>query len=88
MAAMKESDLLKSTPSIGNKEYDSYSWELLEDHPLRSHPTECIPGLSSYVAKYLAILKRRWTERIFPIVCLILMFLYVFCLSSQALLKG
>ncbi|BAE59857.1 unnamed protein product [Aspergillus oryzae RIB40] len=74
---MKESDLLKSTPSIGNKEYDSYSWELLEDHPLRSHPTECIPGLSSYVAKYLAILKRRWTERIFPIVCLILMFLIV-----------
>ncbi|KAB8210019.1 hypothetical protein P875_00053318 [Aspergillus parasiticus SU-1] len=77
MAAMKESDLPNSTPSLGDKEYDSYSWELLEDHPLRSHPTECIPGLSSYVAKYLAILKRRWTERIFPLVCLFLMFLIV-----------
>jgi hypothetical protein len=27
-------------------EYDPW---LLEDHPLRSYPTECIPGLSPYL---------------------------------------
>ncbi|KAE8131169.1 hypothetical protein BDV38DRAFT_290623 [Aspergillus pseudotamarii] len=77
MAAIEESELLNSTPSLRDKEYDSYSWELLENHPLRYHPDECIPGLSSYIARYLAILKRRWTERIFPLICLFLMFLIV-----------
>ncbi|KAB8257140.1 hypothetical protein BDV32DRAFT_87398 [Aspergillus pseudonomiae] len=77
MAVMKKSDQLDNTPSLRDKEYDSYSWELLDDHPLRSHPTECIPGLSAYVARYSAILRKQWTERVFPLVCLFLMFLVV-----------
>ncbi|KAB8235438.1 uncharacterized protein BDW43DRAFT_309304 [Aspergillus alliaceus] len=76
MAATKDSDLLNSTP-IRTKEYDSYPWELLKDHQLRSHPTECIPVLSSAVAGCLAVMRRRWTERVFPLVCLFLMFLMV-----------
>ncbi|KAE8378341.1 hypothetical protein BDV26DRAFT_190977 [Aspergillus bertholletiae] len=77
MAAMKEPDLLNSTPSLQDKEYDSYSWELLDDHPLRSHPAECIPGLTSYVARHFAFLRKQWTELVFPLVCLFLMFLIV-----------
>lgn len=32
-------------------DYDPW---LLEDHPLRSHPTECIPGLGDFLAEKLA----------------------------------
>lgn len=32
---------------------DFHPW-LLEDHPLRSHPTECIPGLGGFLTEKLA----------------------------------
>ncbi|KAJ5501062.1 hypothetical protein N7527_012183 [Penicillium freii] len=49
-------------------EYDPW---LLDDHPLRSYPTECIPGLALYLDEYYeSIGKRR--AILFRAVCLIL----------------
>ncbi|KAJ5471711.1 hypothetical protein N7530_009068 [Penicillium desertorum] len=49
-------------------EYDPW---LLDDHPLRSYPTECVPGLSRYLHEYYeSIGKRRAT--LFRTGCLIL----------------
>lgn len=48
-------------------EYDPW---LLDDHPLRSYPTECIPGLSLYLDEYYqSIGKRR--AILFRAACLI-----------------
>ncbi|KAL4893119.1 hypothetical protein BDV59DRAFT_178482 [Aspergillus ambiguus] len=58
-------------------DYDKYSWMLLEDHPLRSYPTHCWPDVFSFLGRCCTALKRRWTERLFPVVCLLLMFLMV-----------
>ncbi|KAL2872757.1 uncharacterized protein BJX67DRAFT_340292 [Aspergillus lucknowensis] len=60
-------------------EYDSYSWVLLEDHPLRSYPTEvdCHPEILSFTKKYYARLRRRWRERVLPLLCFVLMFIIV-----------
>ncbi|KAL4938925.1 hypothetical protein BDV06DRAFT_199879 [Aspergillus oleicola] len=57
------------------KEYDKYSWVLLEDHPLRSHPIEanCHPDIATFAARCLAVLRRRWRERGFPLLCLVMM---------------
>ncbi|KAJ5172867.1 hypothetical protein N7492_005460 [Penicillium capsulatum] len=38
--------------------YDFDPW-LLEDHPLRSHPTECIPGLTDFLADKLAFARSK-----------------------------
>ncbi|KAJ9491476.1 hypothetical protein VN97_g1748 [Penicillium thymicola] len=55
-------------------EYDPW---LLDDHPLRSYPTECIPGLSPYLDEYYeSIGKRR--AILFRAACLILGFLAAF----------
>jgi hypothetical protein len=78
MAATKDNDKLRMTPIVEEKEYDSVSWGLLEDHPLRSYPTECFPGLLSCIVGYFAALRKRWAERVFSLICLFLMFLYVF----------
>ncbi|OQE34627.1 hypothetical protein PENCOP_c016G08608 [Penicillium coprophilum] len=37
-------------------EYDPW---LLDDHPLRSYPTECIPGLSLYLDAYYESIGKR-----------------------------
>lgn len=60
-----ELDLESST----RYEYDPW---LLDDHPLRSHPTECIPGLESFLAEWLASVQKRWKEILLRATCLIL----------------
>ncbi|CAG8897061.1 unnamed protein product [Penicillium egyptiacum] len=65
MESLKEALELESDTRF---EYDPW---LLDDHPLRSHPTECIPGLSLYLHEYYeSIGKRRAT--LFRAGCLIL----------------
>ncbi|KAJ0422812.1 hypothetical protein BJY00DRAFT_66196 [Aspergillus carlsbadensis] len=61
------------------EDYDSHSWVLLEDHPLRSHPTEleCHPEILSFSRKCFAGLRRGWRERVLPLLCLALMFFVV-----------
>ncbi|KAL3469892.1 hypothetical protein BJX99DRAFT_240470 [Aspergillus californicus] len=60
-------------------DYDSYSWVLLEDHPLRSYPTafDCHPDIASFTRKFYTIARRRWRERVVPLLCLVLMFFVV-----------
>lgn len=61
----KETFVLESNTRF---EYDPW---LLDDHPLRSYPTECIPGLSPYLDEYYeSIGKRR--AIFFRAACLIL----------------
>ncbi|KAF9893704.1 Altered inheritance of mitochondria protein 6 [Aspergillus nanangensis] len=55
-------------------DYDAYSSVLLDDHPLRSHPTDYGPHVAAFLSRCYAAVKRRWTERLFPIVCVLLMF--------------
>ncbi|KAL4968512.1 uncharacterized protein BDV14DRAFT_143310 [Aspergillus stella-maris] len=61
------------------KEYDKYSWVLLDDHPLRSHPTEanCHPDIAIFASRCLVALKRRWRERGLPLLCLVMMIFVV-----------
>ncbi|KAJ5173542.1 uncharacterized protein N7500_001473 [Penicillium coprophilum] len=54
-------------------EYDPW---LLDDHPLRSHPTECIPGLSLYLDEYYESIGKR-KAILFCAGCIILGCLYV-----------
>ncbi|KAJ5123859.1 uncharacterized protein N7515_007684 [Penicillium bovifimosum] len=61
MEISKEVDL-ESHPRL---EHDPW---LLDDHPLRSYPTECIPGLSTYLDESLG--RRR--AILFLVACLIL----------------
>ncbi|PYI24663.1 hypothetical protein BO99DRAFT_418262 [Aspergillus violaceofuscus CBS 115571] len=61
-------------PLLEAQEYDSYSWVLLEDHPLRSHPTECCPGIWWMLQQWYATVRKLWGDRIFSIICLLLMF--------------
>ncbi|KAI2712139.1 hypothetical protein CBS147332_5775 [Penicillium roqueforti] len=64
MELSKDLDLEANT----RLEYDPW---LLDDHPLRSYPTECIPGLSLYLDEYYeSIGKRR--ALLFRAGCLIL----------------
>ncbi|KAE8149352.1 hypothetical protein BDV25DRAFT_130458 [Aspergillus avenaceus] len=77
MTVSKESGFFDGPVALDGKEYGLYSWELLEDHPLRSYPRDCFPGLAVYVSGYLAALKKRWSESVFPLVCLFLMFMVV-----------
>jgi hypothetical protein len=78
MASAMDLEALRDTqPLLDVEEYDSYSWMLLEDHPLRSYPTEvdCHPEILSFTTKCYAIARRRWRERVLPLLCLLLMFL-------------
>ncbi|KAI9042822.1 uncharacterized protein KD926_004887 [Aspergillus affinis] len=65
------------TYPVDFKEYDSLSWVLLEDHPLRSYPTTYPPGLSNFLGRWYATAKRWWAERGLSLVCLLVMFLMV-----------
>ncbi|KAJ5175834.1 uncharacterized protein N7482_001711 [Penicillium canariense] len=46
-------------PATVRYEYDPW---LLDDHPLRSHPTECIPGLGTFLAECCVSFQRRWRD--------------------------
>lgn len=50
---------------------------LLEDHPLRSYPTECCPGLFDFIRNHYRAARKNWGERVFGLVCFLLMLLYV-----------
>lgn len=61
-------------------EYDAYSSTLLDDHPLRSYPCGCDgcpPVLRSYWGWSAGGEGKRWSERLFLLVCVGLMVLYV-----------
>ncbi|KAJ5758536.1 hypothetical protein N7520_005692 [Penicillium odoratum] len=60
-------------------EYDPW---LLDDHPLRSYPTECIPGLGPIIAEGLTSVRNRWKECLLRAVCLVITCLAAFqCLQ-------
>ncbi|KAJ5925040.1 hypothetical protein N7454_007679 [Penicillium verhagenii] len=50
-------------------EYDPW---LMDDHPLRSYPTECIPGLGGIIAEGYASVRNRWKECLLRAVCLVI----------------
>jgi hypothetical protein len=62
----QESD---NQPATVQYEYDPW---LLDDHPLRSHPTECIPGLGAFLSEWFTSLQYRWKETLFRAGCLLL----------------
>ncbi|OJJ76311.1 hypothetical protein ASPBRDRAFT_192458 [Aspergillus brasiliensis CBS 101740] len=68
-------DTSSTQPLLNADEYDAYSWVLLEDHPLRSHPTECCPGVLWVLRKCCAAVTKRWSDRALTLICLFLMFL-------------
>lgn len=67
MALSKEN--LEIEPNVIRYEYDPW---LLDDHPLRSHPTECIPGLGSFFAEWYISVQKCWMATLLRAVCLIL----------------
>lgn len=78
MEAVGSSDEQTATMEFSKETFDlesntrfEYDPWLLDDHPLRSYPTECIPGLSLYLDEYYeSIGKRR--AILFRAACLIL----------------
>ena len=81
-------DAGSTQPLLSADEYDAYSWVLLEDHPLRSHPTECCPGVLWVLRKCCAAVNKRWSDRALTLICLFLMFLYVFYQLSTGMRLG
>ncbi|OOQ88159.1 hypothetical protein PEBR_14103 [Penicillium brasilianum] len=70
---------LAMQPVTVRYEYDPW---LLDDHPLRSHPTECIPGLGTFLSEWCASLQCRWKEILLRTGCLLLACLAAFqCLN-------
>ncbi|KAJ5305414.1 uncharacterized protein N7443_005074 [Penicillium atrosanguineum] len=65
-----------------NARYEYDPW-LLDDHPLRSHPTECIPGLGTFIAEWLVSVQKRWKETLLRATCLILA-----CLAALQCLRA
>lgn len=63
--------LPKGELDLESSRYEYDPW-LLDDHPLRSYPTECIPGLGSFLAEWLVSVQKRWKETLFRATCLIL----------------
>lgn len=57
---------------------------MLDDHPLRSYPAECCPLLLIYLKSCYSAARKNWNERVFRIVCVLLMILYVDCPSAVA----
>ncbi|KAJ5822434.1 hypothetical protein N7447_004774 [Penicillium robsamsonii] len=52
-------DFSKETLDLESNTQFEYDPWLLEDHPLRSYPTECIPGLSLYLNEYYESIGKR-----------------------------
>ncbi|KAL4785170.1 hypothetical protein BJX76DRAFT_188968 [Aspergillus varians] len=80
MADSPDLEALRATqPLLHEGEYDSYSWVLLEDHPLRSYPTgaDCHPEISAFTRKLYAMVRRCLRERVLPLLCLLLMFFVI-----------
>jgi hypothetical protein len=47
-AIRSEKEFSKESLDLESNRFDYDPW-LLDDHPLRSYPTECIPGLGAYL---------------------------------------
>ncbi|KAL4741563.1 hypothetical protein BDV11DRAFT_182906 [Aspergillus similis] len=64
---------------LEKKEYDSYAWVLLDDHPLRVYPADadCHPEITAFARKWYAAVGRQCRERGLPLLCLVLMFFLV-----------
>ncbi|KAJ9300794.1 hypothetical protein DTO271G3_1958 [Paecilomyces variotii] len=56
----------------GDLETGDYNVMLMDDHPLRSYPTECVPGLSIYMGEWYTAAKKNATERVFRYSCVLL----------------
>lgn len=56
---------------LGLVRYDYDAW-LLDDHPLRSHPTQCIPGLGTLTAEWYLSMRKCWKKTLLRAGCLIL----------------
>ncbi|KAL1966136.1 hypothetical protein VTN77DRAFT_4884 [Rasamsonia byssochlamydoides] len=54
-----------------------YAADILDDHPLRSYPRKCCPGLSYIVQAWYRVAWKNWNERLFRLVCVLLMILGV-----------
>lgn len=66
MVVSKEKDL---ESNLAKHDYDPW---LLDDHPLRSHPTRCIPGLGPFMVDWYISRQNRWVETILRGLALIL----------------
>ncbi|PLB47769.1 hypothetical protein P170DRAFT_437506 [Aspergillus steynii IBT 23096] len=77
MAASAKLTPVGDTHRVDVKDYDSYAWVLLEDHPLRSYPTKYPPGLFNFLRRWYATVRGWWSERGLSLVCLFVMFLMV-----------
>jgi hypothetical protein len=67
---------MELTPKIevdleSNVVYEYDPW-LLDDHPLRSYPTECIPGLGAIIAEGYTSVRNHCKECMLRAVCLVI----------------
>lgn len=67
---------LRSTASGDVEALPEYDASLLDDHPLRSSPGQCCPLLLFYLKTCYSAARKNWNERVFRIVCVLLMILY------------
>lgn len=61
---------------------------LLDDHPLRSYPTQCIPGLGPLLRNGFKSFQMRWKEYSLRAVCLVLASLYVLVFATPCCLPA
>ncbi|KAL4820216.1 hypothetical protein BDW67DRAFT_153702 [Aspergillus spinulosporus] len=78
MAPSSSSDV-EAQVLLETKEYDSYAWVLLDDHPLRAYPADadCHPEITAFARKWYAAVGRQCRERGLPLLCLVLMFFLI-----------
>ncbi|KAJ5618414.1 hypothetical protein N7528_007057 [Penicillium herquei] len=71
-----------------NMRYEYDPW-LLDDHPLRSHPTECIPGLGAVITEGLGSFRAQWKQFLLRTVGLLVACFVAFqCLQSIPTIVG
>ncbi|KAL4754690.1 hypothetical protein BDW72DRAFT_165959 [Aspergillus terricola var. indicus] len=79
MAPSSPSSDVEAQVLLETKEYDSYAWVLLDDHPLRAYPddADCHPEISPFARNWYAAVGRQCRERGLPLLCLVLMFFLI-----------
>lgn len=73
MVQISRTDSFHEVPLYANTDFDDdegdeYERWMMEDHPLRSYPTECCPGMLRFSAQ---------GGQLFRLVCVVVIFLYV-----------
>ncbi|KAJ5604416.1 hypothetical protein N7510_009570 [Penicillium lagena] len=81
---LPKSELSKEELFTAKSSLQEYQPWLLDDHPLRSYPTQCIPGLGPVLRSGFKSFRVRWKEHSLRAVCLILASLYVVVLATHA----